>query len=197
MCRSCGHLRGPADDASHGDRSPFPFAVSPAVRWAILGVALLAAAPWTIGVLKSGSAEPTRTDRVFAADLSRQAVQAARISRAMRVLARAAGLRHLAESIGRIERAHAELGRLRGAEARAGPVGASADGRSFLSVAARHARDDQVLARIELAGGRDPDLRARARDLERDGRRMLAELVKVEQKLARRQRARDRILRPG
>ena len=57
------------------------------------------------------------------------------------------------------------------------------DARPFLRRASQHARDDQLLARIELAGGRDPGLRARARRLQRDGRRMLIQLAEAERAL--------------
>lgn len=160
------------------------------MQWTILGLALIAALVSAVLFPKSDSPAATRTDRVFAADLSRQADQAARLSADAHVLAGASRLRDLAMSVQHVERAHARLGRrLRGGEARARARAAPMAARHFLRRAYQHAGDDQLLARIELAGGRDPVLRARARRLQRDSRRMLIQLAEAERALKHRRAA--------
>jgi hypothetical protein len=180
VCRRCGQLDGPADHAAEGEGRRSAVGVSPGVQWVILGFALLAALASAVLFPKSASPEPSRTDRVFAADLSRQADQAARLSGDARVLTSDSTLRDLARSIQGVERAHARFGSVQGGEAQTGTRAASMDAKPFLRTASQHARDDQVLARIELDGGRDPALRARAQRLQRDGRRMLIRLAEAE-----------------
>jgi hypothetical protein len=183
MCRSCGNAHEPADDAREGDSHRSAFGVSARMQWTILGLAFIAALVSAALFPKSDSPAATRTDRVFAADLSRQADQAARLSADAHVLAGASRLRDLAMSVQHVERAHARLGRLRGGQARARASAAPMAARPFLTRAYQHAGDDQLLARIELAGGRDPALRARARRLQRDSRRMLIQLAEAERAL--------------
>ena len=114
MCRSCGNAHEPADDPREGDGHRSALGVSARMQWTILGLGLIAALVSAVLFPKSDSPAATRTDRVFAADLSRQADQAARLSADAHVLAGASRLRDLAMSVQHVERAHARLGRPRG-----------------------------------------------------------------------------------
>jgi hypothetical protein len=182
MCSSCGPAERAAAEGGGDGRRPWSFGVHAKLRWAAVGVVLLGAL--VSAVLRSGSDPPRRAsaDRVFAADLSRQAGEARRLAGEATIVGQIPALRGLAASIQRIESRHAGfVGR--------GTVETDAAGevspqrlQDFLEVVSRHAEGDQLLGRIQLASGSDPRMRARARELERDGRRLLFELGAARQR---------------
>lgn len=155
MCSSCAH---------HPAGSSAGTARSARWQWSVLGVfALIGIAGALISFTKTSRTNPSnQADHVFAMDSARQASGGLALARAA-VNGRSVGLRRLGTLIEGLELAHV----------RSTAVGSHLPGsrvlgdRVLLGRLAGHARDDKLLARIEVASGTDPRLLREAHRLAR------------------------------
>ncbi len=110
-----------------------------------------------------------RSDEVFALDSARQQASGVALAQMTIRTARSAELRRFGTVFLRAERNHVSAS-LGGA---AGALGPAARDTVVLGRIARHAQDDALTARIELASGKNPGMRAAARRLDRSSASML------------------------
>jgi len=116
-----------------------------------------------------------RSDEVFALDSARQQASGVALAQMTIRTARSAELRRLGTVFLRAERNHVSAS-LGGA---AGALGPTARDTVVLDRIARHAQDDALTARIELASGKNPGMRAAARRLGRSSASMLRAVSKL------------------